>query len=63
MARPEFLTAPQAWTRASRDSRSAVDRACPLEIHEGTHPVMRWFLGGLGVVAALLLFVHFYLGA
>ena len=29
----------------------------------GTLDVMRWFLAGLGVVAALLLFVLFYLGA
>ena len=29
----------------------------------GTLDVMRWFLGGLCVVAALLLFVYFYLGA
>ena len=29
----------------------------------GVHGVFAWLMGGLGVVAALLLFVHFYLGA
>lgn len=29
----------------------------------GVHGLVRWFFAGLGVVAALALFVHLYLGA
>lgn len=45
----------QPWSAASMD---------PIERHEqGATEVLRLLLGGLAVMAALLLFVHFYLGA
>jgi hypothetical protein len=36
MIRPEFLTAPTMWTRASRTSQSPAEYACAVERHQPT---------------------------
>lgn len=43
MSRPDFLTSPGTWIRASRISQTAADYACPLEcrrVERASHRVM-----------------------
>ena len=61
MSRPDFLTAPGTWIRASRLSQTAADYACPIEckrVERTSHRVMY----ALAIFAALLA-VAGYLGA
>lgn len=57
--RPAFLHRPESWLRASRDGRSAVDKACALERpaprrHEAVADVIfATLLGVLGAAALL----------
>jgi hypothetical protein len=40
--RRAFLDQPEAWTRASRDSLSASDRACAIEAHRPEQTPLGW---------------------
>ena len=62
MSRPPFLSRPEVWTRTKRTGTNAIDYACPLHGKtRGEISVGRWLLAGIGIVGAMLLFVHFYL--
>lgn len=59
--RPDFLTQPGTWIRASRISQTAADYACPIEcrsVERSSHRVMYAL-----VIFAALLAVAGYLGA
>ena len=55
--RPHFLDRPGLWTSASRDGRSAVDRACAIERPQPRRSVIGdvIFACVLGTLGALLL--------
>ena len=43
MSRPDFLTSPGTWIRASRISQTAADYACPIEclrVERNSHRTM-----------------------
>jgi len=61
MTRPDFLTQPGTWVRASRISQSAADYACPLEcrrVERRSHRAMY----AMAAIFALLALAG-YLGA
>lgn len=55
--KPAFLTRPEAWLRATRDGRSAVDLACAVERprERGTTVGDVLFAVFIGIVGALAL--------
>lgn len=65
MTRPDFLTQPGAWIRASRTAQAPADYACAVErsITRGESGAITWIVTGLVLVLALLVAVHYFVGA
>ncbi len=56
MIRPAFLSRPELWTRASRDSRSLAEQACAVEHHKRSgHAWHDWALVAFAVTLVLLI--------